>query len=92
MCLGCWEDEGCPRIDTPEVRALAALSKDVYPFGGFHIVVEDWNVEDSHIDYCLADESSTEFERAWGRRLRALPYGERVSVLALADGFWQPAP
>jgi hypothetical protein len=90
MCYGCWEEQGSPKIDTPEIRALAELSLGVDPFGGFHIAVEDWNLEDDDLTFCIDYETSVPHEVEWGRRMLALRVDERFSVLALADKFWEP--
>ncbi|SRR5581483_441698 len=56
MCYGCWEDYGKPIIDTEAVSAAAAAVADVYEYactgGNLHIVLDDWNVEDSDLDFC----------------------------------------
>ena len=58
MCYGCWEEEGKPTIDTPAVRAAAAAVAEVYEHactgGNLHIVLDDWNLEDSSLAFCDA--------------------------------------
>jgi hypothetical protein len=90
MCYGCWEDEGCPAIDNDSVRKAAEAAHELDPFGAFHIVVEDWNVDDGNIEFCMKEDDATEQELAWGRLLLSMSFDERLSALALADGFWGP--
>lgn len=56
MCSGCYEEAGSPRIDTPQIRRVVKLCEQLYAFapvgGNCHIVTDDWNIEDSHIEYC----------------------------------------
>jgi len=51
MCKGCWEEAGSPAIINTKTRAVAKLIDDVYSYSGAggnaHIVVDDWNLEDS---------------------------------------------
>lgn len=56
MCYGCWEEAGKPVIDTPAVRAAAQAAAEVYEHactgGNLHIVLDDWNIEDSNLEFC----------------------------------------
>jgi hypothetical protein len=56
MCGGCWNDYGNPKIDTPAVREAAKAVDDVYQHscvgGNLHIVLDDWNIEDSNLEFC----------------------------------------
>ena len=56
MCRTCYEDWGEPRIDTPAVRAARDAAKAVYDFscvgGNLHIVLDDFNVGDGHLEFC----------------------------------------
>jgi hypothetical protein len=94
MCRGCWEEEGSPQIDTPEVRAMAERLKTEDPNGRWDIVVDDWNLEDEHV-ICCRDKVYPEYlpdptphDVALGNDLLKLTYEERASALALAEGYW----
>lgn len=89
MCEGCWIDAGSPQIDNDLVRKLAKGSLEINPYGAFHIVVDDWNLEDGNIQFCMADDDCTESERLWATEMLTATEDERYSALALADGFWQ---
>lgn len=54
--------------------------------GGLHVVIDEWNVEDKNVDWCLSRELSTP-ERECAEWLRGLTVAERVSVLARVEGF-----
>lgn len=106
MCYGCYEEAGEPAIINEATQAAAALVAKVYEFsmvgGNAHIVVDDWNLEDSHIRWCLdtaltenAHEAGKEqiaAEKACLEALLALNPAERASVMALHDGFIDPVP
>jgi len=86
MCHGCYEEAGSPK-PTPEARALGLRLRDVDPFGGCHIVREDWNLEDSNIDFCIAHHSTTDAEREVMVALKALPEDQRAAAMAVADEY-----
>lgn len=87
MCIICYEEEyGSPRVINENVLRAADLAKDINPFGHFHIVVEDFNLEDDNVDFCLK-LSTDDNELAFGRLFRSLSIDERATALALADGF-----
>lgn len=88
MCYGCWEEEGKPSINNLEVGTLALLIQKSNPFGALHIFVEDWNCEDSDIEFCLNDEDADEQDKATCEIALLMSYEERVSALALASNFW----
>lgn len=100
MCEGCWNEHSSPAIDTPEVREAARLIAQVYQHscvgGGLHIVVDDFNIEASHVRWCLEhlDEhvepgEEREVTRRCGEALLALPSDEhRAAAVALHDGYW----
>ena len=46
-------------------------------------MVEDWNLEDEHIDFCLAEPRTTEIERHLMLALKALPEDQRYAALAV---------
>jgi hypothetical protein len=100
MCYGCWQEWGEPMIDTPAVRAAAQAIGAVYGFscvgGNLHVVVDDWNLDDSDLDSCadLLAENIHEgtpaqlvAERHCFGLLRALTEDERASALALHGGY-----
>src|SRR5690348_1783765 len=57
MCCGCWEDEGSPRIDNERVRGVQPLIEAVYKHNGvggnLHIVLDDNNIDDGDLAFCL---------------------------------------
>ena len=103
MCEACWIDAGSPMIRNEQTEAAADLIRKLYalePVGGnCHIVTDDWNLEDSGIDYCLTccddpDQRSATYhaiassiEREVLTTLRAMTLDERYSALAMFDGF-----
>ena len=87
MCEACWNNSGRPELRTPEIEAVAKLIEAADPYGALHIVVDDWNLEDDHIQFCRAEDRATDDERALCDRLLAMTLKERASAMALADGF-----
>ena len=73
MCYGCWAEMGYPTSTSEAVAHAADLMRVAldYPVGGnFHIVVEDWNVEDDHIEYCrqqVAQKLDGTYDWSWLR-------------------------
>jgi hypothetical protein len=90
MCIGCYEDYELPRIVTPEVVAMSERIKSANPFGGLHIVVEDWNLEDLDIEFCRDSDDATNEERQLASDLLAMTLEQRASAMALADGYLLP--
>lgn len=99
MCQNCYDNYGKPKIINTNTIEAARLISSIYDFslsGGYaHIVVDDWNLEDSHIDFCFrymetvedADEVLLGVTRRALRRLKDLSMDERVSALAIHEGF-----
>ena len=88
MCQGCWEDHGSPTELPHDGLALAEAAKDVDAFGAFQIVVDDFNVEDHHLDSCISSPDALDHEVAWGKRMRELTVAQRAAVLGKMDGFF----
>lgn len=102
MCENCYHEEyGAPTEITERAVVTAALIRQLYdyaPTGGrCHIITDDWNLEDSNIEYCqqvVAGEKATfgvtqellHEENLLGK-LRAMPVAERAVTLALFDGY-----
>lgn len=94
MCCGCWKEAGSPRTDNEKVHALAARIEDIYDFGALHIIVDDWNLENSHIDFCEKEietdldssESEKQKEREFLALMREMTLDERYSAFALQNG------
>jgi hypothetical protein len=83
MCELC--DDTFKRTLTIEVGRAAAMAQRIAPFGAFHIVVEDCNVEDENIEYCLKHEECTPNERVFGKFMLTLDEDDRISALAMAE-------
>jgi len=98
MCDACWDEAGRPQIQNARVRAAAESIGPVYqesPVGGnLHIVLDDWNVDDSDLDFCERDAENglTAAERECIDLFRQLSVPERMSALALQDGMWAIVP
>lgn len=90
MCVGCWEEEGSPSIVNERVVATAELLKRCHSYGACHIVVEDWNLEDEHIEHCLSEPQIDADEIAAMNALQALSLEERYSAMAICEGLLTP--
>lgn len=57
MCYGCWQEYGSPKLSNERIDRAATLVDELYEFscvgGNCHIVTDDWNLEDSHVAYCI---------------------------------------
>lgn len=101
MCYGCYEEEGKPALLTDKTRAAAALIKELYlshVVGGYlHIVTDDMNCEQDHIDSCIKnmdktggrwlDYEPTDIERRCGAALQDMTDEERISSIAIWEGW-----
>lgn len=91
MCQGCFAQYNNP-TPSPEALALAPLLASLFPNGGggAHIVVEDWNLEDSNILWCMNEwEEITPHEKGVLGKLLLLSEPQRAAALAWAEG-WYP--
>lgn len=103
MCQSCWDELDQPRIVNDLTESVATMISEVYDYhevgGHAHIVLDDWNLEDEHIDYCLDvvnkgghdDEEVTQdqlkVEKACLEALKQMTLEERASALAIYYGF-----
>ncbi len=103
MCDICWKEYGSPGIVTERTKACAESIAKVYSHssvgGGLHIIVDDWNIEDSNVEFCSRyiessehrkdDEASNEqirVERECLYLLKEMSLDERASALAINEG------
>jgi hypothetical protein len=100
MCKGCWIEADKPNIKNNLTKSVAKMIERVYDFsmsgGNAHIVVDDWNIEDNHIDFCLQmvlqnvekyDQDQLDAEKEFLMTFKLLDEEERYSALALYEGF-----
>lgn len=92
MCSSCWAEYGKPTEMPDNGDAVVALIRELYdqPDGGaggpLHVVLDDWNLEDGHLDPYLGSDDWT--PRTWelavqiSAALAAMPLMHRVAVLA----------
>lgn len=107
MCSECWGDSEQARIDNERVRAVAVMIAQIYENhctgGMLHIVLDDWNIEDHDIHWCLdvamieaanggiGDDIHPDdlaLMRRCGEAMLALTEDERASAIALYEGRW----
>ena len=104
MCISCWIEEGSHKIINDNVKQAAELIKKIYehPEGSVgalaHIVVDDWNLDDRNINYCLerctqekiisGTSEIIEFCENALKALKELKKEERHSALALYEKFF----
>ena len=86
MCFGCYEEAGSP-APGEEAKALGVRLREIDEFGGCHIVVSDWNLDDENIDFCTAYPTTTDAEREVMTALKALPEDQRYAAMAVADKY-----
>lgn len=98
MCEGCYAEFRFPKIVTAATLRGAALADRVYEFscvgGNLHIMLDDWNIDDEFFEdaemkiwHHDASPEQIEAERTCYAALKSLPLDERVSVLALHQGY-----
>lgn len=103
MCYGCYEDANKPAIVNTKTKKAAKLIKNLYQqdgcaVGGYaHIVVEDWNLEHTHIVWCIEEAEKGEYDYVSeeGRQacittlnfLKNLTKDEKYSAIALVNNF-----
>lgn len=97
MCWQCWDNAGRPQIDTLGVRAAARAIAAVYECncvgGNLHVQLDDWNLDDDQFDeYRIYHDDTPDDQEAAERYcfglLKALTEPERLSAVALHEGFW----
>lgn len=101
MCYGCYEDYGLPTIKNEQTLAAAECVREIYSYNpvgsNCHIVTDDWNLEDRHIEFCLHQARTDSFwkitpaQRAHEIRTMLLFLSmreeERASALAIWEGW-----
>ena len=95
MCYGCWEEYGKPQIDNEKVREAVEWVREVYEYhsagGGLHIILDDFNIEDEHIELCdkwIREHGAGPGEEECLALFKTMTMDERASALALEDGYW----
>jgi len=102
MCYGCYEEAGKPAIVNERTKKAAELIEEVYEqydcgTGGYaHIVVDDWNLDDSSIDFCINAANEGDYDISENGKqaclnclnyLKELSEDERYSTMAINDKF-----
>ncbi len=70
---------------TLEVARVALMAQRIDNFGAFHVVVDDTNVEDYHIRYCMSHPEATAMDKVFGRAMLELSEDDRISALAMSQ-------
>lgn len=102
MCINCWKEAGGHSIINGKTLFASTLIELIYQTndggaGGYaHVVVDDFNLSDNHIDSCLEDihrdedtvnNDSIQPCKAALMYLRTLTYKERVSAMAIHNNY-----
>lgn len=91
MCEVCWAEYGEPMIINDAVKLAAKLITELYDEnsvgGNLHIITDDWNIEDEHIEM-YRKHDLTPIERACLEALAALSVEERASANAISCGYF----
>jgi len=101
MCIDCWKHYGSPEIVNDITTTLASLISLIYEYHGagghLHIVIDDWNLDDDSIKFCLHQieenhynysKEQVESERACAVLMLNSSLDERASALALERTFF----
>jgi len=94
MCLSCWKSYGRPSVLNNAVIEAAGLIRTVYEHhaagGNLHVVLDDWNIEDEHLQILSVREGTSraqrEAESICLAAMRRLSLAERATALAIVDG------
>ncbi len=85
MCEYCWNKYKPVKI-SPLVKSIANLVKKIYMFhstgGSLHIVLDDWNIDNSSLDFCESLIRTNEYNES--RRLLKLEV-ECINLLKKVD-------
>lgn len=76
---------------TEAASAVAASGDSFWGGGALHIIIEDCNLEDSHIANCREQPDLKPEEAAWLDRFAQLDAEERAACIAIMDGNLAPA-
>lgn len=89
MCLNCWKKNGRPYDASPRAVAMADRFREQDGFGPLHIVVEDWNLGDEHIRFCLEEAGASADDVDFLKAFRMLTMPERwaAAILSLYPNF-----
>jgi hypothetical protein len=85
MCRVCWESYDSPSLVTPRVTEVLEELKSLCTVSStLLVVVDDWNVEDHILEYCLT-QGLNEHETSFVKNFMKLEVSERATVLALYE-------
>lgn len=95
MCHGCWQEYGSPAIVNEKTLAAARAIEEVYEWssvgGNLHVVLDDWNIENEHVQFCCDEvqkvSGQLEAEKECLTLLAKMNLKERASALAIYEGF-----
>ena len=79
MCHFCWISEGFPYHRTDESRKLEKVFDEQSGVGVTHAVVDDWNLEDEHIQRIITETDDLD-EEHFAIAMMDLTYAERWAV------------
>lgn len=97
MCSGCGDEYFKDKPRPPLTPAMMALAEEIaqsdqdyqLTYGALHIVIDDWNLQAHHIEWCLSYPDHkppiTEQERSIGRRLLGHTEAERYALMEQAE-------
>ena len=101
MCRDCWKFYGNPKIINDVTKTLAEQIDYVYSFHGagghLHIVIDDWNLDDESLKFCLKQIEENHFnyskeqldaERACAILFLDISLDERVAAMAIQRRFF----
>lgn len=106
MCEDCWKTKYNSTTKLPENNEMVdrsiELIKRIYDIscvgGNCHIVLDDWNLGASHVEYCLNQSLKEEYwndsntdleaERELMRLFLQMTEEQRAAVLAKSDGYF----
>jgi hypothetical protein len=90
MCYGCYERYGCPTEKHENTDNAVELIRELYEThltgGDLHIITDDWNLEDGHLDWC-GDETKDPLCIKILSLLKPMTIKERATTMAIVDGF-----
>jgi hypothetical protein len=100
MCLACYKSMGAPVDICATTQQAVDAVREIYQWssvgGNAHTVVDDWNLDDEYVEYCLNEthwinKHASNAEKTAVRLalmlFKDMTIDQRATVLALKEGF-----
>lgn len=92
QCRARWMALGSPQHEVPRITELTSDVLHLQIVGGMAIrpVVYEFAIDDDVMLAAFHAIEATDLERGWLREMMSLMIEDRASIMAAAEGFWEP--